>query len=445
MSEPRYMWISHELVTWAHTATHCNTRCILQHTVTYFTNRQKGLSIINATHCNTLQHFATQCNTMQRTATHCMHHRKGLGIISATRCNTLQNLATSATPGDTLQHTATHCNTLQHAATRCTTLQHTERTIKKVLTSSLQHTATHCNALQHTATHCNTLQHTATHCNTLQHTATHHQKGLGIVTVHDCFIWWLLLSLPCMCVCVYARWCVCVCVCVYARWCVCELNVYMCRHVCVCVKKGLHMTTLARSAMYICVSICVLVCVCVCWAITCIGVCVCVVCVCVLRRGSIRWILLGLPCMCVWVYACWCVCVLSVGMCWRVRVCVKKDLHMGWLRSVGSIKFLVSFAEYCFFYFFKRDLWFYRSYWPKPPHNMNLDQSALYVRQCVCVKVRMCVLRTDFIWWLILDLHFLCECVSVYRCVCVCVYYKGDFCDDSNSIYISTWFVWVSV
>ena len=41
------------LISYQHTATHCNT---LQHT---------------ATHCNTLQHTATHCNTLQHTATHC--------------------------------------------------------------------------------------------------------------------------------------------------------------------------------------------------------------------------------------------------------------------------------------------------------------------------------------------------------------------------------------
>jgi len=63
--------------------------------------------------------------------------------------------------------TATHCNTLQHYATLCNKLQHTTYyyNILQDETSSLQHTATHCKTLQH----CNTLQHTATHCNTLQH------------------------------------------------------------------------------------------------------------------------------------------------------------------------------------------------------------------------------------------------------------------------------------
>jgi len=84
-----------------------------------------------------------------------------------------------------LQHTATHCNTLQHTATDLylTSLKeilyvqnvlmssrktsrkiyhlerhHLERRqiyIWRLLKTSLQHTATHCNTLQHTATHCN--------------------------------------------------------------------------------------------------------------------------------------------------------------------------------------------------------------------------------------------------------------------------------------------------
>ena len=116
----------------------------------------------NITHCNTLQHTATQCNTgdsvMQHNSMHaaCMHY-------------------------NTLQHTSTHDNMLQQAATHF---------------STLKHIASCCNKLQHTATHrgymrwcfralrnllwllvtrycnttlCNTLQHarTATHCNTL--------------------------------------------------------------------------------------------------------------------------------------------------------------------------------------------------------------------------------------------------------------------------------------
>ena len=47
----------------------------------------------------------------------------------------------------------THCHTLQHTASSCNTLQHIPER------RSEQHTATHCNTLQHAATRCNTLQH----------------------------------------------------------------------------------------------------------------------------------------------------------------------------------------------------------------------------------------------------------------------------------------------
>ena len=87
-------------------------------------------SFSSETHCNTLQHIATRCNTLLHAGTH---------------CNTLQQ---TATRHNTLQHAATHCNTLQHTATRCNTLLHA---------------ATRSNTLQHIATHCNTLQHTATY------------------------------------------------------------------------------------------------------------------------------------------------------------------------------------------------------------------------------------------------------------------------------------------
>jgi len=83
-------------------------------------------------------------------------------------------------PRKRLQHSATHCNTLQHTATQfiCSTSQEILR--KCATYAYLPPTATHCNTLQHTATHCNTLQHTATHCNTLQHTATHSNKLIGV-------------------------------------------------------------------------------------------------------------------------------------------------------------------------------------------------------------------------------------------------------------------------
>ena len=92
-----------------------------------------------ATHCNTLQHTATQQHTAWTVAC-CIDIRSRY----------------------TLQHAAKHCNTLQHTTTHC----HTQ-----------PHTATHCNTLQHTVTHCNTLQNTATHCKILQHRSEERRVG----------------------------------------------------------------------------------------------------------------------------------------------------------------------------------------------------------------------------------------------------------------------------
>ena len=139
-----------------------------------------SLSILFATHCNTLQHTATHCNTLQHIATHCntLQH-------IATRCHTQQHATTRRSA---LRNTGTHCNTLQHIATHCNTLQHTGKhcnTLPHIAThcNTLQQTATHWETLQHNATHCNTLQHIATHCNTLQHTGKH-CNTLGITATH---------------------------------------------------------------------------------------------------------------------------------------------------------------------------------------------------------------------------------------------------------------------
>jgi len=130
--------------TATHIAKHCNT---LQHNTTYPAIDLRA-TVAHAhcnTHCNTLQHTATHCNTQQQTATHCntLQH-------TATHCNTL-----------TQQHTATHFNplhlTLQQNCDRPSPLEHSDLGAVQV--------AARCNALQRTATHRNTLQHTSTHCN----------------------------------------------------------------------------------------------------------------------------------------------------------------------------------------------------------------------------------------------------------------------------------------
>jgi len=64
------------------------------------------------------------------------------------------------------EHTVTHCNTLQHTATQHTTT----RTAFLAITNTLQHTATHCNTT-HYNKDCFFRYHerAATHCNTLPH------------------------------------------------------------------------------------------------------------------------------------------------------------------------------------------------------------------------------------------------------------------------------------
>ena len=95
---------------------------------------------------------------------------------TATHCNTLQHTATE------LQHTATHCNTLQHSATPCNTLQHpAKRPIykRRYVTRELSIEKEISNGPQHPATPYNTLQHPATLCNTLQHTRIDVQTDLS--------------------------------------------------------------------------------------------------------------------------------------------------------------------------------------------------------------------------------------------------------------------------
>jgi len=67
-------------------------------------------------------------------------------------------------------HTATHCDTLQNNATNCNTLDTTARHVQAsrcLQWRAFPHAATLCNTMQHHATHWNTSQHTATQ---LQHT-----------------------------------------------------------------------------------------------------------------------------------------------------------------------------------------------------------------------------------------------------------------------------------
>jgi len=189
-------------VWYIHTATHCIT---LQHAATNCntdteTISQSAYQDVTRYDINILQHAEARCNTLQHAATHCNAGSEAIvsparQVVTRYDIYILQHTATKC---NTRQHTATHCNTLQHTATHCNTdteaiVSPARQVVTRYDTGKLQHAATHCDTLQRTATRCNTLQHryrshclactsschkvlyihTATHCNTLQHAATH--------------------------------------------------------------------------------------------------------------------------------------------------------------------------------------------------------------------------------------------------------------------------------
>jgi len=108
-----------------------------------------------STHCNTLQHATTKCDTQNM-----RNLREYAEATSVWRdCIILQRTATQYY---TLQLTATHCNTQKMMKLNEYETEDVWRNCKAV-----QH------AVQHAATRCNTLQHASTRRNTLQYAATH--------------------------------------------------------------------------------------------------------------------------------------------------------------------------------------------------------------------------------------------------------------------------------
>jgi len=158
-----------------HTAAHCNT---LQHTATHYnTLRRQRMSLYNFANV-----AVCKCRSMQMS----MYANVALHLC-ACRCTPLGSRGCKSSVAQTRIHepiTATHCNILQHTATQ---YRRTERRCtasdQGICKSSAAQTlipkpivATHFKTLQHTATRCNTLQHAATHCNTMQHNATHYGR-----------------------------------------------------------------------------------------------------------------------------------------------------------------------------------------------------------------------------------------------------------------------------
>jgi len=100
------------------------------------------------------------------------------------------------------------------------------------------------------------------------------------------------------------------------------------------------------ACMCVCVCVCVRVCVCVC-ACVCVCVCVCVVhvhvCVCLSLYVYIHLYYKNTR-ICTFIHTD------PPTYTLRTHTCFFVEHHMGWLRSVGSIKLHVSFAEYLLFY-----------------------------------------------------------------------------------------------
>jgi len=153
---------THILNTNTHTHTHTYTHTFLSYPGHYASHtRTWPVDFHNGTHCNTLQHAATRCNTP----------------------NTFRPLQCTNT---NLARRTSHCNTLPHTATHCDILQHTVHLarpghyIAQTRTRLVEvYNATHCNTLQPTAPRCITLHHAATRCNTLQHT-----QNIRAITLH---------------------------------------------------------------------------------------------------------------------------------------------------------------------------------------------------------------------------------------------------------------------
>jgi len=127
-----------------HTATHCNT---LQHTATQ-------LHILRL-RCGTLQHTATHCNTLQHNYTSSGSGAAHISSLAAVCCkDALQRTTTHYRTYVTSTHynffTARHCKTLEFLHSKA--LQGTARKCKEVQGSARKcKEVQHCNATKHSS------------------------------------------------------------------------------------------------------------------------------------------------------------------------------------------------------------------------------------------------------------------------------------------------------
>jgi len=131
------------------------------------------------------QHSATLCHTHCNTRcnTHCNGHRN-------THCNS--SISSSVFQCHFLRYPPiTHCNTMQHTATQCNTLQHAlQRTLQHTMQHTLQHALQQfdCKFTIPVSFPATSPHHTLPpHCKTLKHTATH-TAPVGLQIQHSSVI-----------------------------------------------------------------------------------------------------------------------------------------------------------------------------------------------------------------------------------------------------------------
>jgi len=98
------LYIPKEISVWFLLKQVVISQYMLRLIITYSDCPTHNIEVLGATHCNKLQHPATNCNT-----------------LTAARQRQVEHTAPAATRCNTLQHVTTHCNTLQHADISCNT------------------------------------------------------------------------------------------------------------------------------------------------------------------------------------------------------------------------------------------------------------------------------------------------------------------------------------
>jgi len=145
-----HIWMNH--VTYMHEP--CHTReSVMSHI------RTSPVTYMNESLIWAHRFFATHCSTLQHTATHCNTTEAELATLKLEKKETVKY--------NQFTHAATRCITLHHTTTHCNILEAELAMLRETMTiiesSQFTHATTRRNTLQHAATCCNTLQDTATH------------------------------------------------------------------------------------------------------------------------------------------------------------------------------------------------------------------------------------------------------------------------------------------